>query len=82
MVDSIDSLGVDDPKEFWAQIQKLGPRVKASIPLKIRDGNNFITEETEVLKRWEHEFNDLLNNEGTQLMMMNFFKIPNVSEMT
>ena len=61
VVDSIDSLSVDNPKEFWAQIQKLGPRVKTSIPLKIRDGSNFITEETEVLKRWEHDFNDLLN---------------------
>ena len=61
MVDSIDSLSVDNRNEFWAQIQKLGPRVKASIPVKIRDGCNFITEETEVLKRWEHDFNDLLN---------------------
>ena len=61
MVNSIDSLSVDNPKEFWAHIQKLGPRVKAGIPFKIRDGNNFITEETEVLKRWEHDFNDLLN---------------------
>ena len=61
MVDSIDSVNVDNPKEFWAQIQMLGPRVKASIPLKIRDGHNFITEEAEVLKRWEHYFNDLIH---------------------
>ena len=51
MVDSIDSLSVDNPKEFWTQIQKLGLRVKVSISLEIRDGSNFITEKTEVFKR-------------------------------
>ena len=61
MVHSIDSLSGDNSKEFWAQIHKLGLRVQANVPLQIRDGSNFIVEENKVLKRWEHDFYDLLN---------------------
>ena len=31
----IENLRIDDPKEFWSQVRKLGPRSEKGIPLSV-----------------------------------------------
>ena len=60
VIDNIESVCNENPREFWSHIKKLGPRSNLDIPMKIKEGGNFITDESTVLKRWRDDFDNLL----------------------
>ena len=57
----LESCSTKDPNEFWKYISKLGPKKNNSIPMKIREGDDFIVNENEVLHRWKDDFCSLYN---------------------
>ncbi|XP_055999550.1 uncharacterized protein LOC130047882 [Ostrea edulis] len=51
-----------NPNEFWNKIKKLGPRNTIYIPMEVIDTDgNIITNEREVLNRWQIDFQNLYN---------------------
>ena len=55
-------ININDPKAFWNHIQKLGPRKKSEIPLKIFDENGTPKcDVNDVLNHWRNQFSNLLN---------------------
>jgi hypothetical protein len=58
----IENLNTRDPKEFWRQIKKLGPRSHKNIPQSVRLADGSITSDIDtVLHKWEHDYRDLYN---------------------
>ena len=57
----ISQLNTDDPKAFWAEINKLGPGNKTNtIPMeKVENDGNINTNIQDVLKNWEYEYKTL-----------------------
>ena len=64
VVSEIEELSVGNHKEFWTKLKSLGPRKTTSIPLKVRVGNEIITEEGEVIKKWGNDFSNLFKQEN------------------
>ena len=58
----IESLRTSDPKEFWSQVRKLGPRSEKGIPMSVRLPDGSITSNIdEVLSKWEEDYKNLYN---------------------
>jgi hypothetical protein len=58
---SIEQLNTQNPRQFWAELNKLGPRKKESIPTEIYDENGQVSDDPiEVLSKWNGEFSELL----------------------
>ena len=57
----IENLNTDNPREFWRAIKRLGSRKKASIPMKVHDGDDFNTDPQFVLNHWKEEYEKLYN---------------------
>ena len=65
VVSQTEEMSVGNHKEFWTQLEALGPRKVSSIPLKVRVGNEIITDENEVINRWCEDFCNLYKQHGT-----------------
>jgi len=60
--DNLLNLDSENPKEFWNQIKRLGPRPRNDIPMCVRcDDGSMNTNIHEVLLQWETDFHDLYN---------------------
>ncbi|XP_055998773.1 uncharacterized protein LOC130047523 isoform X1 [Ostrea edulis] len=58
----IENMSSSNPNEFWNKIKKLGPRNTIYIPMEVIDTDgNIITNEREVLNRWQIDFQNLYN---------------------
>ena len=44
----------------------MGPRTNSTIPIKVRNGDGYITDKTEVLNAWKDAFEGLLNPNNAQ----------------
>ena len=62
----INNLNTTQPKDFWAEINKLGPRknTRSDFRTKNEDGN-LETNGKDVLKKWADEFSKLYNTPGS-----------------
>jgi hypothetical protein len=57
---NIEKLNTENPKAFWAELNKLGPRKKENIPLEVYDSNGNVTSTVpDVLNKWNGEFQNL-----------------------
>ncbi len=56
----LERLNTSNPREFWAELKKLGPRKTESIPMEVYNNDGDITVDTkEVLHKWKCEFEGL-----------------------
>ena len=59
---NIEKLNTDDPKAFWAELKKLGPRKKDTIPMEVYDENGLVKSSwPSVISKWNGEFQNLFN---------------------
>ena len=58
----IDHFKGNNPTEFWKLVNNLVPKRNKNIPCKVRKGDTFVTEPSEVLDVWASEFSSLYNN--------------------
>ena len=58
----IEKLNTDNPKAFWAELKKLGPRKKDSIPMEVYDENGLISSSLPfVINKWNNDFQNLFH---------------------
>jgi hypothetical protein len=58
----IEDSSMNNPREFWNLISKLGPRNKSLIPQMVYDQNNELTSDINiVLENWKRDFSVLYN---------------------
>lgn len=56
----------NNPKQFWQELNKLGPKKNRKIPMEVYDENNNITCNIDkVLEKWKTDF-EILYNSGNQ----------------
>jgi asparagine synthetase B (glutamine-hydrolysing) len=56
----IEKLNTNNPREFWNELKKLGPRKKVDIPLEVYGNNGeIITDVHSVLSKWSSEYEKL-----------------------
>ena len=61
----IEKLNTSDPRAFWREIQKLGPKSSSSIPMAVYNEDGTVNyNERDVLDKWRNEFHTLYNNEA------------------
>ena len=60
-VNQIETICVENHKDFWNQIKSLGPRKQNSIPMTVRTPHGITSDRDAVLNKWENDFSDLLN---------------------
>ncbi|VDI36428.1 Hypothetical predicted protein [Mytilus galloprovincialis] len=59
----IETLNTEDPKKFWAELQKLGPKKKNAIPMEcVNDDGSTSFDEKTVINKWESDFKNLYMN--------------------
>ena len=74
----IEQICTKNPKEFWEQIKKLGPRKSSSIPMKVKLNDDSVTSEpSHVLETWKTAFDGLYNNRNTENFHPEFLKESN-----
>ena len=62
LADMIEDLDSENPKKFWEQIKKLGPKKSKNLPMQVYDPNGALISDTEtVLHVWKQEFSNLYN---------------------
>ena len=66
IVDKIENFCNSNHKEFRHHLKNLGPRTNSTIPIKVRNGDGYITDKTEVLNAWKDAFEGLLNPNNAQ----------------
>ena len=57
----IESLNKFNHKEFWREINKLGPQKTGQIPNKVYVGNSVVSDTDVVLTKWKSVFQQLYN---------------------
>jgi hypothetical protein len=65
MSETIDNLNTSNPKQFWEEIKKFGPKQKQKqlIPLEVYDENHSIVHDPKiVIDHWQRDFYNLYNN--------------------
>ena len=65
-VNEIENMSVNNHKEFWGKLKQLGPRSSSSVPVKIKCGNEIITNEKQVLRKWKEDFSSLYNQANVE----------------
>ena len=56
----IENIRSNDPKVFWDQLKKLGPRREQAIPLEVYNAEgDIVTDPRKVLEQWQSEFQKL-----------------------
>ena len=74
VVNDIEEVCLNDPRNFWNHIKSLGPRNKTEIPLMVYDEKGDVNSDLAVvLDKWRNEFSDLLNRPDVDLFDDNFF---------
>ncbi len=62
MLENLERIITDNPREFWAQMKRLGPRKVNTIHMKVYDINgNITTDIRNILHEWKINFEGLLN---------------------
>ena len=71
----IENFNTDDPKEFWRQIKRLGPRNDKDIPLSVRlDDGSISCDIDDVIRKWENDYRNLYNPNTQTVDFDNDFK--------
>ena len=61
-MDRIDQICTDNPKLFWEELQKLGPKKKTTIPMEVyNDNGDTVSDIDQVLHQWKSDFCDLFS---------------------
>ena len=47
--DEVEELNTSDPQMLWSYINRLGPRKPKSIPLKVYDNNNTLSDDSDIV---------------------------------
>ena len=70
---NLNKIQTSNPKRFWSEINKLGPRRVWKIPMEVmgHDGNPVIGL-SEVINGWERDFKDLFSSE--KILMISIIK--------
>ena len=61
LVLQIEEVNTKNPRDFWNHINKLGPRSKKEIPMKVEINGQYTTNREQVLGKWKHDFEALYN---------------------
>ncbi|CAG2186182.1 unnamed protein product [Mytilus edulis] len=62
----IEKVSTDNPRKFWDELNKLGPKRKKDIPMECDIGGGNITcDKSEVLQKWEYDFSNLYKKVNT-----------------
>ncbi|CAG2254736.1 unnamed protein product [Mytilus edulis] len=78
--DKIKNLNDSNPKEFWREIDKLGPQKhRPDIDSVRMEDGSFSTDQETILKRWKSEYSKLFKLDNT---LVNDTFIDNLSELT
>ncbi|CAG2202982.1 unnamed protein product [Mytilus edulis] len=78
--DKIKNLNDSNPKEFWREINKLGPQKhRPDIDSVRMEDGSFSTDQETILKRWKSEYSKLFKLDNT---LVNDTFIDNLSELT
>ena len=57
---NIERLNTENPREFWEELKKLGPRKSSKIPMQVYDESGHVTGDiNKVKRRWESDFQTL-----------------------
>ena len=68
-------LRTDNPKYFWSEIEKLGPRKKDSkIPMEVNIDGTIIYQIDEVLQHWHNQFRQLFAKQDIGAYDENFYR--------
>ena len=64
MVLNLKNIQTSDPKRFWSEMNKLGPRRSWKIPMEVlgNDGS-LVTGLSDVINRWDKDFKGLFSSE-------------------
>ncbi len=58
----IETIQTENPRQFWEQIKRLGPKKTFEIPMAVISENGEINkDQSDVLKKWEADFKSLFN---------------------
>ena len=61
--ENIETLETHDSKEFWNQLNNMGPRRKKDIPIEVYWQDNTVINKADiVLNAWKNEFSKVYNN--------------------
>ena len=61
LVSEIECLSTENHKDFWDKLKRLGPRQDREIPIKVKKGNEYVSNLDDVLETWKNDFEGLLN---------------------
>jgi len=80
--ENIDKLNTSNPKQFWEEIKKMGPKQKQLIPIEVYDEkHNIVHDPRIVIDQWQQDFIKLYNNFALDDQKENFLnQIKNENE--
>ena len=74
IVNEIEALSTDCPKEFWKYLKNIGSRKSSNIPMAVYNDEGSLVYELEfVLEKWKVEFSNLLNRPNCDLFDNDFY---------
>jgi len=63
LAENLENINTTNPKEFWDHINRLGPRKKTEIPMRVyNEQGDILSDVDQVLKKWEMDFSSLYNS--------------------
>ena len=75
-ITEIEMLNTSNPKEFWQQINQLGPRKINIIPMEVLDDTgNVISDSIYVQAKWKHDFKNLYTVTELQTFDKQFYDL-------
>lgn len=76
LISDIEEVCTNNPKEFWKHIQNLGPKRNNVIPMKVRMGEEIVTDKNVVLQTWKNDFSGLFEGAaGNDVIFDNDFLV-------
>ena len=60
MINNLESIHKDNPRDFWKKIKQLGPKTK-NIPFKVENNGTLTSDPEAVLNTWKDDFQQLYN---------------------
>ena len=60
VINNLESVNRDNPREFWKKIKQLGPR-RSNIPFKVENNGVLTSDPETVLSTWKNDFQQLYN---------------------
>ena len=61
-LENIEKINTSNPRQFWEELKKLGPKGKKYIPMEVMRDGNIVVDRTEVLDKWKSDFESLYKN--------------------